>query len=116
MFVVVQKRGERCVEGDFAQLDTRLVGLETRDCADEVDDAGAGPAAVEEAERTLDVRAPERMPLAGDADERLFGGSELRELLLREDRVSRLRAASRTAPARSGRGSRSRGAQAGSRP
>ena len=88
LLVVVEERGERRVERDLAELDTRLVRLETRDGADEIDDPGAGAAAVEEAKRPLDVRAAERMPLAGDADERLLGGRELRELVVGEDDVA----------------------------
>ena len=85
---VVEERGKRRVERDLAELDTRLVGLQSRDGTNEIDDSGARAAAVEEAKRPLDVRAAERMPLAGDADERLLGGRELGELVVGEDDVA----------------------------
>ena len=89
--------GERRVERDLAELEPRLVGLEPRDGADEIDDPGARAAALEEAQRPLDVRAAERMPLAGDPDERLLRCGELGELVVGERRRRRPRAASRTA-------------------
>ncbi len=80
----VEEGGERLVERDLAELDPRLVRLEPRDGAHELDDPDAGAAAVEEAQRLLDVRAADRVPAVADADERLLRRGEVGELLVRQ--------------------------------
>ena len=80
----LEECGERFVERDLAELDPGLVGLEPGDRAHEIDDPGAGAAAVEEAERLLDVRPLDGMPAVADPDERLLGGGEVGELLVRQ--------------------------------
>ena len=79
-----QERVEVCVEPDLAELDTRLVGLEARDGPDELHHSGRRASPLEEAERALDVRCPERVPASAEADQRLLRGSELGELLVRQ--------------------------------
>ena len=76
------------IERHLAELEPRLVGLEAGDGADELDDPGARAAAFEEAQRSLDVGLAERVPAAGDPDERLLRGGELGELLVRERDVA----------------------------
>ena len=85
---VAEQLRERRVERHLAELEPRLVGLEAGDGADELDDPGARAAPLEEAQRSLDVGLAERMPAAGDPDERLLRGGELGELLLREGDVA----------------------------
>ena len=80
----VEECGERLVERHLAELDPGFVRLEPRDGAHEVDDSGAGAAAVEEAERLLDVRPLDGVPAVADPDERLLGGGEVGELLVRQ--------------------------------
>ena len=52
------------VERDLAELEAGLVRLEPRDGADEIDDPAPVAAALEEAQRPLDVGAAERVPAA----------------------------------------------------
>ena len=80
----VEQGRERLVERDLTELDARFVGLQPGDRADELDDADARTAALEEPQRLLDVRAANRMPAVADADERLLRGGEVGELLVRE--------------------------------
>ena len=101
---------ERRVERDLAELEPGLVRLEPRDRADEVDDPRAAAAALEEAQRALDLRAAQRVPAAGDADERVLRLRELGELLLaerdvadREPPVERAERRRREQPARADR-------------
>ena len=84
----MEQRSERLVERHLAELDPGLVRLEPGDGANELDDPGARSAAVEEAERLLDVGAANGVPALADADERLLRGGELGELLVREDGVA----------------------------
>ncbi len=85
---VPEQLRERPIERHLAELEPRLVGLEAGDGADELDDPGARAAAFEEAQRSLDVGLAERMPAAGDPDERLLRGGELGKLLVRERDVA----------------------------
>ena len=85
---VPEQLRERPIERHLAELEPRLVGLEAGDGADELDDPGARAAALEEAQRSLDVGLAERVPAAGDPDERLLRGGELGKLLVRERDVA----------------------------
>ncbi len=82
-----EQRAERVVERDLAELETRILQLDTRDRPDEVDDGSLAPA-VEEEQGLLDLGAAQRVPAALDADQRLLGGRELGQLLLGEGRVA----------------------------
>ena len=64
-----------------------LLELESRDGADEIDDAALA-AAFEEPQGALDLGVPERVPAALHADQRLLRGRELGQLLLGEDGVA----------------------------
>ena len=88
MVAVLEQVGERRVERHLAELEPRLVGLEPADGADELDDSRGATAALEEAQRLLDVRTAQRVPAAADADERLLRRGEVGELLLAEDDVA----------------------------
>ena len=84
----LEQVGQRSIEQDRAELDACLVGLEPGDGPHEVDDAVARLAALQEAQRALDVGAVQGVPAAADLDERLLGGGELGELLVGEDVVA----------------------------
>ena len=82
-----EQRAEGVVERDLAELEPRILELDARDGADEVDDRALAPA-VEELQRLLDLGAAQCMPAALDPDQRLLGGGELGQLLLRQGRVA----------------------------
>ncbi len=81
-----EERAEAVVERDLAQLEPRVLDLDSRDRADEIDD-GSLAAAIEELQRPLDLGAAQGVPAALDPDQRLLGGCELDELLLGERRI-----------------------------
>ena len=83
-FVVGEQICERLVELHLTELETRLIGIESRHRAHELDDPGAAAATLEEPQRPLDLRLPQRVPAAGDAHVRILCLRQLEELALVE--------------------------------
>ncbi len=73
---VREERLQPVVEPHLAELDPRLVRLDARHGANELHDARAAAASLQEAEGALDLAGPERVPLAAQPDERLLRGGE----------------------------------------
>src|SRR5207248_6451271 len=82
--VAFEDPGEPLVERDLPEHEPELVDREPRRRADEVDEVAARPLLLEEAERLLDVVAPQRLPATFGVHERRALGCELPQLLLVE--------------------------------
>ena len=95
----VEQRGERVVEDDVAELEPRVLELDARDGAHEVDDRPLA-AALEEQQRLLDLGAPQGVPAPAHADQRLLRCRELDRAPPRSASCRRSRASSRTGRAR----------------
>ena len=76
--------GQPLIQRHLAELEPVLVDREARRRADEVDHVAAGSPLLEEAQRTLDVVAPEHLPAAVGVDERSALRREPPQLVLVE--------------------------------
>src|SRR6266513_1740659 len=85
---VTEQLRKRRVERHLAELEPGLVGVEAGDGSHEIDEPFTRAAALEEPQRTLDLRMLECVPASCDSHERILRLRELDELLLGDRRVA----------------------------